>query len=83
VEAIMERRKPINIKKTILTSLWIYFVICFISGGALLYSAERLRDAVGIREICFWGFLAIIIVDKFCRYLAGSTFFVYKEEEKK
>ena len=75
----MKNKQTINIKKTILYSLWIYFVISFISAGAFLYCVERLADAVRIREICFWGFMAIFMVDKFCRYLSRSTFFVFQE----
>lgn len=76
----MNKKRQLNVWKTIIASLWTYFIVSFIFGGAIIYAVEKLGSATYITEICFWGLVAIFITIKFCDMLTSATFFVYEDD---
>ena len=73
----------IDIWRTLLYSFWIYLIIGFLFGGAILYSIGFIKSELGIKAICFWGVISLILMNEFTKCLTQLTFFKYKKEKQK
>lgn len=76
-----KRKKEIDWKKTVLSSIWIYAIFGFITINAVLFTVRNLAATERIDAICFWALMAIFFMMRFTNMLKDLTFFVYKENK--
>lgn len=78
IQTTGKKNKEIDILKTIFASFWIWGILGFLFGGAILYSLSFIQSESGIKAICFWGIISLILVREFCNALTNMTFNRYK-----
>lgn len=76
-------KKQIDWKKTVFSNIWIYAIIIFLFVNAILYAIHSMELSHNVEWVCFWAFMAIILIREFSWALKVLTFIKYKKENEK